>query len=749
MALMQSVKREGCCVAVVLCCIIAGLPRGYAGRGIVLRADTTLVPNAPAVDEPDPKFDLPEARVVRKDLRPSVSNVGVQLDTARYFPKAEGESRLANRGARSLDTTFDIMDVRIVGRRTKEIIAPQRLEGIELKRLNTLSVADALRFFSGVQIKDYGGIGGLKTINIRSMGSEHVGVYYDGLQLGNAQNGQVDLGKFSMDNVEIISLYNGQKSEIFQGAKDFGAAGTVYIETRRPRFEKGKNTNFRVGAKVGSFGLMNLSALVEHKLSRRVSASVNAEWTHAHGHYKFRYKRRNIDWTIAYDTTAIRQNSDVNAIRAEGGVYGALPGGNWKIRVYHYSSERGLPGAIVNNVWRRGERMWDRNTFIQGYVRSDATKWYRIQASVKYAYDFLHYINKDQRMLQVDNTYRQQEAYGSVANLFSPFEWWDLSLSYDFQWNTLVNRNEASDMPMYDFPFPTRYSNYLSAATAFEKWGVKLQASILGVYVLNRVKQYFQPADRLDWTPAVFLSYMPWESLGLSVRAFWKHSLRMPTFNDLYYTEIGNTRLEPEYVQQYDAGIDWRKEWRAGVVRRATLTCDVYYNEVTNKIIAYPKGQQFRWTMINLGFVKVKGIDAIGELAVVPWDVLTLMGKLQYTFQDSRDWTNPRDAFYGHQIPYIAWHSGSAIFGTSWREWSLNYSFIYVGERFNQQENIIYNYTQPWYTHDLSLAWDGKIKSTGLRVTLEVCNLLGQDYDVILNYPMPKTNFRISVNATF
>ena len=79
----------------------------------------------------------------------------------------------------------------------------------------------------------------------------------------------------------------------------------------------------------------------------------------------------------------------------------------------------------------------------------------------------------------------------------------------------------------------------------------------------------------------------------------------------------------------------------------------------------------------------------------------------------------------------------------------MNYSFIYVGERFNQQENIIYNYTQPWYTHDLSLVWDGRIKQVGLRLMVEVCNLLGQDYDVILNYPMPKTNFRISVNATF
>lgn len=87
----------------------------------------------------------------------------------------------------------------------------QILSGKELEKLNVYSVADALRYFSGVQIKDYGGIGGLKTVNIRSMGSHHVGVFYDGIELGNAQNGVVDLGRFSLDNMEVISLYNGQK----------------------------------------------------------------------------------------------------------------------------------------------------------------------------------------------------------------------------------------------------------------------------------------------------------------------------------------------------------------------------------------------------------------------------------------------------------------------------------------------------------------------------------------------------------
>lgn len=103
-------------------------------------------------------------------------------------------------------------EVVVVKNRTiKEVVPVQELSGKELERLNAHSVADALRYFAGVQIKDYGGIGGLKTINVRSMGGEHLGVFYDGVEISNSQNGIVDLGRFSLDNMEALSLYNGQK----------------------------------------------------------------------------------------------------------------------------------------------------------------------------------------------------------------------------------------------------------------------------------------------------------------------------------------------------------------------------------------------------------------------------------------------------------------------------------------------------------------------------------------------------------
>ena len=167
----------------------------------------------------------------------------------------------------------------------KEVIPSQTLNGEQLEKLNAHSVADALRYFSGIQLKDYGGVGGIKTVNIRSMGTNHLGISYDGVELGNAQNGQIDLGQFSLDNVEEITLFNGQKSAILQPASDFGHAGAIYIRTRAPRFSDGKGYNLKFKARYGSSDMFRFSTLWEQRLSSKVSSSVSAEVLTASGKY--------------------------------------------------------------------------------------------------------------------------------------------------------------------------------------------------------------------------------------------------------------------------------------------------------------------------------------------------------------------------------------------------------------------------------------------------------------------------------
>lgn len=628
-------------------------------------------------------------------------------------------------------------------RRAAETVPAQVLAGQELKRLNVVSVADAIRYFSGIQIKDYGGVGGLKTVNIRSMGTQHVGVFYDGVQLGNAQNGQIDLGRFSMDNMEAISVYNGQKSNIFQSAKDFASAGAVYMTTRRPVFDSTKRNNLRLSFKTGSFGTANPAALWEHRFNDKLDAQVSAEYLYTTGRYKFSYRKLD-----GYDTTEVRRNGDVSAVRAEAGLFGRIQNGGWRAKIYYYDSERGYPGASVREEpgkFRHEDRQWDRNLFAQGSLRKHFGKRYSLMINAKYAYDFLHYLSdprEDVSTMYVDNRYHQQEGYLSVANELRIKDWWRASLSADVQLNTLT-------ADLTDFAYPTRLTVLGSAATAIDFERFKMQASLLYTFIHDHTRYVGAAAgDRDEWTPTVIAQYKPFKNEELSLRAFYKRIFRMPTLNDLYYTFIGNKYLDPEYTTQYNIGAVWGRNFHRGIVRRVEVQADSYFNQVKDKIIAMPTSNQFQWTMLNLGYVEIVGVDAAAQLQ---WQFgpVAVNTRLSYTYQEAEDRTDPESEWYGGQIPYIPWHSGSVVVGAVWRDWDLNYSFIYTGERYESRANTPANHAQPWYTSDLSLSRNIRFRNrSSLRVTVEVNNIFNQQYEVVQCYPMPGTNFKLKLNWT-
>lgn len=639
-----------------------------------------------------------------------------------------------------LDSLQHLNEVVVTARAVqKEIFPVQELSGKQLHQLSSHNVADALRYFSGIQIKDYGGVGGLKTVNIRSMGTNHVGVFYDGIELGNAQNGTVDLGRFSLDNMESVTLYNGQKSAIFQPAKDFGSSGSIYLQTRTPQFEEGKKYNVRASFKTGSFGVVNPSILWEQKLGQRISSSFSAEYLHSSGKYKFTYRMQE-----GYDTTAVRQNGDLNALRVEGGLFGQLKQGYWKAKAYLYNSERGYPGAIVRNKFSHEDRQWDTNFFTQGTFKKDFTQWYSLLANAKYAYDYLHYLadpNKDESLMYVNNHYYQQEVYTSVANRFNLFSWWEASFSADYQFNLL-------NADLRDFVYPRRHTLLASIATAMRFKQVELQASLLETFVHDTSSGTPAP-DKQKLTPSFFVSWRPFPQSGLNLRGFYKRIFRMPTLNDLYYTFVGNINLEPEFTTQYDLGFTYNRTFNSTWLRSLEVQTDVYYNEVENKIVATPTSNFFRWTMVNLGNVEIRGGDVALQTG---WKIgrdLTVSNRINYTYQRAQDFTDPKSEFYGGQIPYIPWHSGSAVVNLQWRSWEANYSFIYTGERYSSQANIPYNYQLPWYTSDFSVSKGLKVWKGDLKLTLEVNNLLNQQYEVVACYPMPGTNFKLIAQYNF
>ena len=640
--------------------------------------------------------------------------------------------------ADTLSRTIDEVTVS-VSRTSGGSAASQIVERNILKNIPSGSVADAMRLFSGVSIRDYGGAGGLKTVNVRSLGSQHVGISLDGVQMGNVQNGVVDLGRLSLDNVESIQLSNAQSDAMLQSAKDYASASSVSLITRRPFFrpESGRTDNMEVLLRYGSCNTFNPVLRWEHLFDSGVTSALNADWLKTDGNYRF-----TLDGAGGRDTTLVRRNGDMESLRLEYTLFGDSTVRQWTAKVYAYGSGRGFPGAVVRGhpgVVTNQDRQDDADIIVQGTYQHYVSELYSFKVRAKYGYDYLHYRSDPEMatsVLYVDDVYRQQEAYASMSNFFDVNRWLGLSLVCDAQFNHLESdRTEVSS--------PSRLT-LLTAASATLLWkGFRCRTSVLHTGVLDRAADGTS-ANRSLFTPAVLLSWSPEGAGNLSVRTFYKRIFRMPAFNDLYYTTVGNRNLLPEYTTQYDAGVTWSVPLSGMCGAYAEIQADVYYNEVENKIVAMPSGSQFRWTMMNYGQVRIAGADIVAQGGCSMGRSIHNV-RLAYTYQKASDVTDVRSRWYGGLIPYAPLHSGSFCYSGSLREWRWSFGMNYAGKSFVSTANISENLMPARCIHDVVVSRTIRFDRFGMETSVELNNIFNSHYEVVQCYPMPGFNWKIKL----
>lgn len=618
-----------------------------------------------------------------------------------------GQGKLTNYN----DTVFTLSSVTCVGERPHYLTPSQTISGETLHNLSTTSVADALKYFSGVQIKDYGGLGGLKTVNVRSLGSQHVGVYLDGIRITNAQNGQVDLGKYSLSNMESVSLYNANKNERLQSASEYASAATVYMQTKRP-----DKTTLNVEYGNGSFGLNK----VKGYFSLKKYFFVDAEYQHTDGDYKFKFK------SASEDTIGRRHNSDISFYRLEAaGFYKGFT-----THIYYYNSERGLPGPVIRRLtdqWDSTDRQWDQNFFVQTSYKKLWDK-FGLRANLKYSFDYLHYLqdpSTNASAMYCNNHYTQQDVYGSVSGSYN-WRWLSLTASTDLRWTDL-----NCDVYKFNYVYRIDSKSLLSAIASYK--GLEFNVALLYTHVQDHTKGQASPLKRL--TPMFLASY---KKNAWVFRAFHKRIFRAPTLNDLYYTLVGSTGLKPEYTSQWDAGVDYRG-------KALHFAIDGYYNEIEDKIVAIPMKCQFRWSMVNFGMVKSLGLSLSGGYDR-EWGKFSLVTNANYTCQSDRDYSMPSDPEYKHYVPYSPLHSGSLIVDLGYDSYSLCTSFLYTGERFALVSNNSDDLLSDWYTVDLKLNKRFLLKNgMVLQGTVECNNVTDSRHEVVKRYPMPGRNWKFTI----
>lgn len=605
-----------------------------------------------------------------------------------------------------------------------------------MQRRGLVGLAEALRGMSGLNVRDYGGIGGLKTVGIRGFGAQHTGIAYDGVVVANAQNGQVDIGRYGLEHLQSIRLDIGGSDDIFRCARLSGSAGTLVLTSQRPVVTDSVPIRGNLQVRYGSYATWHPRASAECRLSSRWQLGGWGDYLRSRGDYPFLLQNASII------TRERRLNSQVSNFSGELNAYGNLSvAGDVQFKVHVDASSRGLPGSVILYTQHPTEHLWDRTLSLSAQHRWRSNRW-RTQAVAAYSRAWNRYTDSDPLLpAPEDDRYCQHEFSISSVALCDLTRFLQCSFAED-----VVVSHLWSSIP--ESCFPTRESSFTSLSMRYACPRFSLVASGLGLLSFEQTRTVEASPFRYRFTPSLSASWKVLSRYDWRLRASYRDSYRLPTFNDLYYLRVGNRNLRPERARQLNIGTTCSASARG---HQVVLTADAYHNSIRDRITAIPT--LFIWHMRNVGRVTMWGTDATAAYRSAPFrgDVL-LDVSLGYSWQYAIDVTRNDAKNFRHQIPYVPRHSGtaSATLLTPWL--NLNYRMSASGARYCLAQNLPVYRLAPYADHGLSLNRTFEWRSARqfrLHLSAEVLNLAGRNYEVIKYYPMPGRQWRITTLFAF
>ena len=597
----------------------------------------------------------------------------------------------------------------------------------EMLRLGVTDMADALYRLPGITLRDYGGAGGMKTVSVRGLGTKHTGVSYDGVMLSECQGGDIDLSRYSLDNVGSLSLVIGDNDDIFIPARQVTTPATVHIQTMQLPTDDVR-PHLKAQLKVGSFGYVSPFLKYEQNLGDRFAFSAVGEYTYAENDYPYTIK--NVTETI-HDH---RKNSRMNSGHGElNFVWHIRPSDRLTGKVYYYDNDRQLPGQVKYYSNTSRETLRDRNFFGQLMYQGRLTETLSLKVHGKFNWAASFYDDGVTASMLQDADYWQREYYTSASLLYMPTQTWAFDYSADYAYNNL-----NSTLPTDARPY--RNTILQSATAKYRSKRLTMMARLLHSLYLNDAKEGDAADDMRRLSPSLSVSY-----LLLShwyVRASYKEIFRAPTFNENYFWHYGSKDLHPERTEQLNVGTTWQGDFGKTHVQ---TTLDGYYNWVKDMIVAVPYNM-FVWNCVNVGKVRVYGADVTLNVSHQLNERQQLTASGNYSYQRAQNRSNPSSPYYNNQIAYMPEHQGS--FALAWENpWvSCSTHLTAVSERWSNNAHLDGTRVDGYYELGASAYRRFHIGYGVMEVRFDVKNLTDKQYEIVGAYPMPGRSFQVSLN---
>lgn len=577
-----------------------------------------------------------------------------------------------------------------------------------------------LSLLPGLQIKNYGDVGGLKTVSFRSLGAGHTALVQDHSSVSTTQSGQADLSSFPVDFIERIELISlsPTRTQIPIHAK---LAGVVVNVESVHSYVGTNQRNMILGVQAGSFDQYE-GYLMLQKRANKWAGTLTGKIRSYGGAYPYTYLNGN---------TRIQDRRKNNGLLEYFGTASVQFSPNEKhqfqVRLSGNEYQKELAGAVI--FYNSNASQYLNGYGLNGSLNHQFKKnnW-NIFSSVNYQKNNLQYLDStylntqgylDQRYYSSQLDFQSQGAYSITKKMA-------VLIGSSFISETLKGKSF--------FDNPVRNTSESLIGMEWKAIGkILVQLGVQGV---------FEKRDTLQKTQWNLLPAVSWSfDLGSKnkIGIVYRYTCRQPTFNELYYQQIGNVNLRTEKAHIASLRYELILPFKKGV---SQSMIQPFYSYVYDKILAIPTKNLFIWSIQNIGKSDAFGIE-FTEFIQKKIQHHTIGARINYTFQYTQDISNPESPTYRNILSYSPLHSGSFELDYAWKKLGFFVLTSYLGERYALNQNIPSNLLEDYLLFDAGVSYTHQLKKNEFTVRFALNNITNRQYHYINYFVMPGTHFNI------
>jgi len=587
------------------------------------------------------------------------------------------------------DSIVQLKEVIITDTQLQNFSGTQSVQAINDSVINTnaASLTSLLNYNTVIYFKE-NGLGMVSSPSFRGTTAQQTAVIWNGININSQLNGQTDFNTITTRDFDAVTVRAGGGSVIY-GSSAIG--GSIHLDNKVSFGQKFSN-EFRVN--YGSFNTQGYHYKTNIGTDR-FSASVSITRNSSDNDYDYANGGTNINGQY--------YNTSVNAVAA----YKLNAKNRLTFYSYLFDGERHFSLIFPSEVKTKYRDANTRN------LLEWAGNYGKFTSKLKAAFlqeEYKYYPN-------IENpgfTYgRVESVIAKYDLLFKAGEKFKINTVFDFMQNKgfgsdIINKtrhiggasilasHNLTDRFMYEAGLRKEATSNYESPLLYSA-GVKFKAATFYTVKLNTSKNF-----------------------------------RIPTFNDLYWQDGGNTELTPETSWQAELG-------NAFTFGNLTFSFTGYYIKLTDMLRWVPTGGI--WRPMNTDKVTTSGIEVIAAYKKA-------FGTHVFEINGTYGYTSSKDENTDKQLIYVPYHKGTAGLSYGFKKFSAYAQVLYNGEVFTRTDNDSRYNINSYTTANAGVAYNfGKINTYTLGG--QVLNLADTDYVSVDSRPLPGRNYTMYLTIKF